>query len=145
VADEPEPARRVPPPFLDTNFVVRYLTQDPPEMAVRAAAVIDGPGTLSISSVVLAEAGFVLQSVYRLPRAQIVDGLINLVQKQNVQPHGLDRALLVQALRLCRPSARVSFADALLWAEVRVSQSGVVYSFDRQFPSEGIEVRDGAQ
>ena len=30
------------PPFLDTNCIVRYLTDDPPEMAEKAALVIDG-------------------------------------------------------------------------------------------------------
>jgi hypothetical protein len=66
---------------------------------------------------------------------------MDLVQKENVQPRGADRATLVYALTLCRPSGRVSIPDALLWAEARSSGAGAIYSFDQAFPSTGIEVR----
>jgi predicted nucleic acid-binding protein len=110
-------------------------------MADRAMAVIESDQNLGISAVALAETAHVLRSVYGRPREQIVDSLIDLVQRENIVPHGLDRATLVEALRLCRPSGRVSIPDALLWAEARSSGSGVVFSFDRQFPALGIEVR----
>jgi predicted nucleic acid-binding protein len=151
VAGEPdeqqpeEPGRRtaaLTPPFLDTNVLVRYLTGDPADMAARAGRLIDSDSPFSLSGVVLAETAFVLESVYRRARAEVVDALVALVQRANVVPHGLSRATLVEALLLCRPSRRVSYADALLWAEVRDSTPPVVYSFDLNFPESGIDLRD---
>lgn len=42
---------------------------------------------------------------------------------------------------MCRPSGRVSFGDAMVWAAARSAGVEVVYTFDRRFPSVGIEVR----
>jgi predicted nucleic acid-binding protein len=132
------------PPLLDTSVVVRYLTYDPPDMAVRAAAIIEGASVVGVSTVVLAEAAYVLRSVYRVSRLMIVDGLVDLLCRQNVAPHGLERQLVIDALRLCRASGRVSIPDALLWAEARSSGANAVYSFDELFPSDGIDVlREG--
>jgi predicted nucleic acid-binding protein len=145
VAGEPgadEHAAALTAPFLDTNVLVRYFTREPADMAAHAAALIDGGLRFTLSNVVLAETGFVLESVYRRPRQDIVQALIALVQKANMQPRGVQRSTLVEALRLCGPSRRVSFADALLWAEARDSAASVVYSFDREFPTTGIELRD---
>ena len=129
-------------PYLDTNVLVRYLTGDPVEMAARAGKLIDSEEQFSLSSVVLAETAYVLESVYRRSRTQVVDALLALVQRANLVPHGLSRSTLVEALLLCRPSRRVSYADALLWAEARESTPPVVYSFDLDFPETGIELRD---
>ena len=131
-------------PRLDTSFVVRYFMRDPPDAGQRAAQIIDGGVDVGIGSVVLAETAHVLKSVYRIPREQIVDALIALVEKETIQPLHLDRSVLVEALRLCRPSGRVSVPDALLWAEARSSGAYAVYTFDRQFPSDGIRVLSSA-
>jgi predicted nucleic acid-binding protein len=131
----------VTPPLLDTSFLVRYLSDDPPALAERATAVIDSDTAVSVSAVALAETAHLLRSVYRFPQEQIVGALLEIVQKENVQPLGLDRATVVEALHLCRPSGRVSVPDALIWAEARASGAGAVYSFDLRFPEMGIDVR----
>ena len=127
--------------FLDTNMVVRYLIGDPPVLAVQAARIIDAVEDLQITDGVLAETAYVLQSFYRVPREEVVDDLVSLIQKGNVTPYALDKSLTIQGLLMCRPSGRVSFADALLWAAVRSSGSNVAYSQDRRFPADGIVVR----
>jgi predicted nucleic acid-binding protein len=127
--------------FLDTSFVVRYLTGDPPELAEKAAQIIDKEQDLLITDVVLVETAYVLSSLYQLPRNTVVDHLIAFMQKYNIAPFGLDKDIVLQALLLCRPSARVSFADALVWAAARSSHTTVVYSFDARFPKGGVEVR----
>ena len=129
--------------FLDTSMVVRYLTGDTPDLAERAARVIDGEEGLLVTDVVLAETAYVLTSVYRIPRSAVVDHLIAFLQKQNVSPFALDKGTVLQALLLCKPSGRVSFADAIVWAAARSSESKVVYSLDERFPEDGVEVRRG--
>ena len=50
--------------------------------------------------------------------------------------------VLLSGLELCRPSGRVSVPDALIWAMARAQPPSVVYTFDRRFPAEGIELRE---
>ena len=129
--------------FLDTSFVARYLTGNPPEAATEAAQVIDRGDALLISGVALAETAYVLTTVYRMPRRNVVDSLIEFVQKTNVSTFGLEKDLVLQGLLMCRPSGRVSFADALIWAAARSAGAGVVYSLDERFPGDGLEIRPG--
>lgn len=127
--------------LLDTSMLVRYLTGDPPDLAERAAQVIDQVKDLQVSDVVIAETAYVLTSVYKVPREAVVDYLILFLQKSNIQPFALDKDFLLQALLLCRPSGRVSFADALVWAAAQSTGAKVVYSMDERFPRQGVEVR----
>ena len=127
--------------FLDTSIVVRYLTGDPPQLAEKAAQIIDGDEHLQVTDVVLAETAYVLTSVYGVSRSVVVDHLIAFLQKENISPFALDKGLALQALLLCRPSGRVSFADAMVWAAARSSGGSVVYSLDERFPEEGLWVR----
>ena len=127
--------------FLDTSMVVRYLTGDSPGLAEQAARIIDGEDDLQLTDVVLVEAAYVLTSVYQVPREIVVDHLIAFLQKENITPFGLDKGLALQALLLCRPSGRVSFADAMVWAAARSAGAKVVYSLDERFPKDGLDVR----
>ena len=128
--------------FLDTNLIVRYLVGAPPALAERARAIIEADIRLLLTSAVIAEAAYVLMSVYGVPRAVVVDHLVTFIQRENIVPFEMDKGVLVQGLMLCRPSRRVSFVDALLWTVARSSQLTRVYSLDECFPSTGIEVRD---
>jgi predicted nucleic acid-binding protein len=126
--------------LLDTSVIVRYLTGDPARLASRAARIIDGPHPLAVTDFVIAETAFVLDSVYGVPRARLVDGLIELLQRRSIGVLHLDKGAVLQGLFLCRPSNRVSFADAMVWAAARSAGADVVYSFDERFPREGVAV-----
>lgn len=129
--------------LLDTSMLVRYLTGDPPDLADQAAGVIDQEGELLITDVVLAETAYVLTSIYKVPRAAVVDHLILFIQKENIRPFALDKSNVLQALLFCQPSGRVSFADALVWAAAQETDEKIIYSFDERFPADGVEVRKG--
>jgi len=126
--------------FLDTSIVVRYLTGDPPLLAEQAAEIIDRGENLKITDVVIIETAYVLISVYEIEREVVVDNLITFMQKKNISPFALEKGLVLQALLLCRPSGRVSFADAMIWAAARSAGSKIIYSLDDRFPSDGIEI-----
>ncbi|HVT60222.1 MAG TPA: PIN domain-containing protein [Thermoanaerobaculia bacterium] len=128
------------PAFLDTSFVVRYLTNDPAEMAAQAGAVIDSDEQLVLSELVLLETAYVLTSVYRVPRSDVVDALLDLIQRSNLRLLNLSKPRALSALSLCRDSNRCSFADALLWAEALESGAERLYSFDRKFPARGLDI-----
>ena len=125
--------------FLDTNYVVRYVTDAPPEMAAQAARVIDSDEPLILSEFILLEVAHVLGSVYKFSRQSVVDVLIGLVQRRNIILPVLSKPRAMAALEMCRSSKRYSLTDAFLWAQVLESGAGgSVYTFDRRFPSTGI-------
>jgi predicted nucleic acid-binding protein len=127
--------------FLDTSVVVRYLTGHPPAMAAQAALIIDEVDNLEVSGVVLTETAYVLRSRYQVPRESIVDHLVAFVRKENIKTFALEKELVLLALIMCRPSGRVSFADAMIWAAARSGGGQIIYSFDQRFPTDGVEVR----
>lgn len=131
--------------FLDTSVIVRYLMQDDPVFSETSRRIIDSGRELLLTSGTIAATAYVLDSVYRLPRQPLVDSLVALLQRRNIRLHALDKPTAVQALLLCRPSRRISFADALLWAAARTTGINAVYTFDERFPSNGIEVMGAAQ
>ncbi|MCI0439236.1 MAG: PIN domain-containing protein [Chloroflexi bacterium] len=106
-----------------------------------AARIIESGQTFQLTPVVIAEVAYTLRSFYRIARSDIVDRLLAFVQRENIATFGLSKDLVQEALLLCRPSGRVSFADALTWAIARSSGNTVIYSFDARFPDFGVEVR----
>ncbi len=131
--------------LLDTSMLVHYFTGDPPDLADLSARVIDGEDPLLITDIVLFEAAYVLRSEYDVPREAIVDHLVALLRKANIDTFRLDTHLVIEALLLCRPSGRVSFGDALVWAAARSEPDPIVYSLDQRFPDEGITVLRSAR
>ena len=129
--------------ILDTSILVRYLVRDSPDLTDRATQLVDGEDELQITDVVLAETAYVLASVYQISREAIVDHLMAVVEKRNISIYGLDKGVVLQALLLCRPSGRVSFGDAMIWAAARSSGNSIIYSFDERFPSDGVEIHRG--
>ena len=141
-ATPPEGEGVSPKEFLDTNPVVRYLVRDHPSLAARATALIESDRHLSLSVVTVAEIAFVLATTYRIERARVVDALIDLLNRENVDTYEVPTEIAIQALRFCRPSGSVNFADAMLWSVARSTAPVRVWTFDRRFPEDGIERRE---
>ncbi len=128
------------PDLVDTNLLVRYLTGEPPDQSEAAARVLERDAPILIAPLILVETAYVLRSVYGVAREDVAAALVDLVQRVNVQVLGVETSLVVQALGLCRASGRVSFADALLWAQAR-DLDQPVWTFDKNFPMEGVRIR----
>ena len=127
---------------LDTNVVVRYLAGEPQALADRAAEIIDSDLALAVTDIVITESAYVLTRVYGADRAAVMAALTDLVQRKNISVIGLSKELVIQALRMAGPSGRVSLADGMIWASATGAGSDAIYTFDRRFPREGIEVRE---
>jgi predicted nucleic-acid-binding protein len=129
--------------FLETSVVVRYLTNDPPQMAQRAAHLIATHGPLHINETALAETAHVLRTVYGIQRETVVDLLQSLIRDDGIVPYRCDAGRVLDGLEQCRPSGRVSVPDALIWAAaVAAGPATIVYSFDRRFPAAGIQLEE---
>src|SRR4051794_13757917 len=78
--------RPTDPLFLDTNPIIRFITNDNPDQSARARAlfrdVARGIQILHTSEAVIAEAVFVLSSpsLYRLPRPEIAQQLATIIR-----------------------------------------------------------------
>lgn len=125
--------------FLDTNVVLRYLTNDPIEMGERAATLIESDRELTISPMIIAECAFVLSRVYGRSRVDVVQALTDLLLRGNICVYGIETLVAVDALAKCSPTGAVGFPDALLWAEAR-SAGGVIHTFDEKFPRDGVSI-----
>lgn len=110
-------------------------------MAEAAQRLIVESEDLCITSVSLAEAGYVLRSVYGIDRAVVMDLLSALLVDDGISVLDIPTELAIQALAMARDSGRVSLADGLIWAAARANSPSGVFSFDRKFPNEGIDLR----
>ena len=102
---------------LDTNVVIRHLTQDDPIQSPRATALIEqglteaAPGFISV--VAMAETAMVLERSYRLNGPQIAAAIERLLQ---VDVLVIENAQEVFTAMIVLKERRGSFADALIGA-----------------------------
>jgi predicted nucleic-acid-binding protein len=120
---------------LDTNLIVRYITQDDPVQSAAATKLMDSlsadaPGFVAM--VVVVELVWVLQSCYRGKRDEIVRVLETLLRSKELI---VERAELVwQALR--RFSAgHADFADCLIERCGHAAECQYTVTFDRNAAS----------
>ena len=124
--------------YLDTNVLVRHITGDPPDQAQRATAYLLQAEDLLLPDLIVAEAAYVLASIYNLSRARIAQSLKSLVLSRAIVVP--DAPLLLRTLELY-DSYRLDFADAYLIASAEVTGVGAVASFDRDIDRPGTVAR----
>jgi predicted nucleic acid-binding protein len=117
---------------VDTSVVVRYLVGTPLGQARRAAKLIDGAGEIGLSTVALAECAHVLRTQYGIEQDAIIDGLIGLVQRQNVHVLGLRTDLLVEMLVRARSLPDRPIPDAMIVAATLAADALPLATFDRR-------------
>lgn len=103
---------------LDTNVVVRALTQDDPIRGKKAAAVLRS-GRLHVSKTVLVEVEWVLRKAYEFPPDRIHEALVRFVGLEGLVVE--DRPAVLRALEWHR--AGLDFADALHLASSSAADS----------------------
>jgi predicted nucleic acid-binding protein len=116
----------------DTSVLVRYLVGSPAAEARLAARLIDADGReIGVSPVALAECAHVLRTQYEVPQRDIIDGLIALVQRENVRVLGLRADALVEMLVRARGMPGRPIPDAMIVAAAMVSDATALATFDR--------------
>jgi predicted nucleic acid-binding protein len=126
--------------FVDSNVIVRYLTEDDPIRTRAAQAIIEGD-ELILSSLVLSEVGYVLQK-YGHSRADVIDVLIALLQRENIHLADAENDVVADCLAKARRAAGLSFGDALILAQMRSAGISEIYSFDKDFRDDAIVVHE---
>lgn len=117
---------------LDTNVVVRYLTQDDPAQSRKANAIIDaaltGGDRIHVDTVVLCELVWVLRSAYGYDRRTVADALGKLIEAAQISVDDRDR-LLDAAHRYGKGGG--DFADYVLALRNLVAGCDTTLTFDR--------------
>lgn len=128
------------PRFVDSNVLLRYFTEDIPSLARTAEEIIESDDDLVVSAIVLGEVSYVLHKEYGRSRDEILEVLIEFLQRENVGVIDARKELVLASLSRARLSAKLSFGDALILAQMRSSGIRQIYSFDKDFRDPAIEV-----
>jgi predicted nucleic-acid-binding protein len=118
---------------LDTNILVRYLTQDDPVQSARAVQLVEGqltqrdPGFISI--VVMVEIAWVLDRAYGFSR-QAIAAAIERVLQADVFVVQYEQEVFTATVLL--RAGRGSFADALVGELGSMTGCSYTYTFDRR-------------
>lgn len=111
---------------IDTNIIVRYFVVDHPAQTVRARDIIDRQAIFLPITVVI-EVEWVLLSIYRFARAELIDAFMTFAGMPSVTLE--DAAIVAEALDLFAHG--MDFADALHLLKARHCERFL--TFDRQF------------
>lgn len=116
---------------LDSNVLVRYLTQDDADQAASANVAVGGltrddPGFLGM--ITLVETYWVLRNSYEFDHATVVDALRALAEADEIV---VENAPVV-ARALVHAAAGADFADALIAETARAAGCREIVTFDKK-------------
>lgn len=120
--------------FLDTNILLRHLLNDEPTQSPQATALLgkieNGDVEARIADTIIFETVFTLQRQYKIPKVQIRETLLPLLQLPGIKLAGKRRLLKVFNLYV---EHNLPFADA--YHTVMMKQLGIneIASFDEHF------------
>ena len=116
--------------LLDTNLIVRHLTQDHPAHAAIAGKLFDasdrGELTLVILPTVLAECVFVLESFYNHTRGSIGSALESLLSRPGIE---IDHAEMHRDALRRYAGSKLHYVDCTI-AAVAVASQTPIATFD---------------
>jgi predicted nucleic-acid-binding protein len=124
---------------IDTNVLIRYITQDNAAQAAIATDVIENQISANklgyVTLISLVEITWVLASCYKVAREQVLDIVQNLLTSKQIQIERSDVAYL--ALRKCR-AGKGDFSDAVIVAISEQDGCTNIVTFDKKAVSIGM-------
>ena len=117
---------------LDTNVLIRYLTQDDPDQAAQATRILeeeltdDDPGFIGL--VVLVETIWVLRRLYKASPEEIRETVNDLLGSRSIIVE--NRHVVARAVATSEKNAS-DFADAIIAASALDAGCRKIVSFDR--------------
>jgi len=113
---------------LDTNVIIRHLTQEPADQGKAASRLLASADSLFLTDVIAAETVHVLQSVYKAPPQTIAAALRALLAMRSVTAE--HSQVLRRSIDLYE-THHMDFTDAYLVAAAESIGATQVASFDR--------------
>jgi predicted nucleic acid-binding protein len=111
----------------DTNVLVRLITRDDPRQAASADAFVESGAWVSVLA--LAEASWVLTSVYELTTASLITAIEMLMNHRDLTLQ--DPEAVKAALDLLRKHPSLGFSDCLMLELARKAGHIPLGTFDR--------------
>src|SRR5437867_12346779 len=119
--------------FVDTNVIVRYMTQDEPAMAEAAKKLFEqvelGTGTITTCEAVITEVVHILSSkaLYNVPRDEIKKHLRNFLRMKGLKL--ANKSVYLRALDIYS-STNLDFVDTLVVEHTRHAKLTLLWTFD---------------
>ena len=118
---------------IDTNLLVRYLTDDEPQKAKAVDTLLErarkGALKILLPSVVIAELVWVLESFYKMAEDKIADLVEAILNTPGVDIQ--DKSVIKGALKLYR-SNRIDLIDAWIIEFAKFKGAELIYTFDKK-------------
>ena len=118
---------------IDTNILVRYLTNDNPSKAKAVDSLLNkalkGELKILIPSIVIAELVWVLESFYEMRANEIAELVEAVVNTPGVEV--TDKSIIIFALKLYR-AKNMDFIDAWIIEFAKNSNVNTIYTFDKR-------------
>jgi predicted nucleic-acid-binding protein len=112
--------------YVDTNILVRLLTNDIPEQVEAALRLIDEHGSVHITSSTMLETAYVLTAHYTRSRANIVVSLTDLLRSHQFI---VDEALVWRLSLELFGSTTLALHDCYITARA-LSEGAILLTFD---------------
>jgi predicted nucleic-acid-binding protein len=116
---------------IDTNVLLRLFVRDHPEQVKAAIKLLSGtgPGSVRISTLVLAELIWTLERRYRLGKPELIATIQNLLSRSELEIEG--RGAVMTAIRWYQDGT-ADFADYLIAALNLEAGASPTFTFDRR-------------
>ena len=117
---------------IDTNLLIRHLTQDDPDQAERASAVIEQVCSVEepgyINRIVICEIVWVLERAYRYDRTVIAACIETILRTADLRVEN-EKAVWTA---LTAYQQGYDFADVLIGTTNHMAGAGQTYTFDKK-------------
>lgn len=121
--------------LVDTNLLTRHLLDDHPDHSPRATAFVSkverGEVVATLADTVVFETVYVLERVYKLPRAVIRDGVLPLILLPGMNLGG--KQIYRRVFGWYAEHRHLSFADCYHAALVERQRMPAIISFDQGY------------
>ena len=119
--------------FVDTNLILRYLTNDIPEQAAHLENLIErsnrGEIKLVVNSMIFAEIVWTLQSFYKYPKDKIDEIVSAIIASETFEIE--ERDILLQALEDFH-SLNIDFVDAYIASWMQKNQLDKIATLNKK-------------
>ncbi len=116
--------------LIDTNIIIRFLTDEDKELIEKAKAILfDSPDhSLELTTVVFCEIAFVLSTFYQVPKDEVIRDLALLISLKSIS---CDQSLLRTTLQIFEKHS-ISIVDAYLLSRKKLGKNDKLFTFDKR-------------
>jgi predicted nucleic acid-binding protein len=127
--------------FCDSSVLIRYFVGDDPPRSLAAARLVDGDGTLVVSTAVILEVVYALRTSYGFANPEVARGLIRFLNQPSVELADADRATMIAALQWSERAFARRIPDAVIAAAAERAGCDLIATLDASFRSPHVPVR----